>query len=278
MRCEPDLAKRRQMVGDAKEEDHADDAAIGCAGPRDDVVKAGMVAAHLEGATHGSCHHGIHRNQAYGKGGKTEHATRGATKIGSEKKQGELAGRFGTDSMEHANHKYGLPVVHPLKPLWTGDLAVEEATHTPRGPENAVDGDRETALDSTVRMSVGISTEDAGYDADSEHDEGEANEALGPVVESLRQAHMELKHGNPEGRHGERMAESVGCSQSKTAAPCSLNGGNVGDRGQVIVVKPMTQSEQQAGAKRGSEFPIAHRESHARSIEQNRSLRYGDGR
>jgi len=58
------LSQRREMAGDAEEEDDSDDATVGRAGPGDGVVEAGVMAAGVKGAAHGGGHEGIHGDQA----------------------------------------------------------------------------------------------------------------------------------------------------------------------------------------------------------------------
>ena len=55
-----------------------------------------------------------------------------------------------------------------------------------------------------------VLAQDARDHADAEHDQRESDQPLGPVVETLGQAHVQLKHGNAERGHREGVAERIG--------------------------------------------------------------------
>ena len=203
------LAEGREVVGDTEEEDDADDAAIGRAGPCDGVVEAGVVSGGAKGSAHGGGHEGVHGDEAGGEGDQAHDAAGCSTEIGGEEKEGELAGGFSANAVEHADEEDGFSGVHPLETVRLGGLMVPKAADLPGDPEDAVDGDGETALNARVGVAVGVFAEDAGDDADAEDDEGEADEALGPVVEALRQAEVHLKDENAEGGDREGVAEGV---------------------------------------------------------------------
>ena len=80
----------------------------------------------------------------------------------------------------------------------------------PGQPEYAIDGDGETAFNAAVGMAMGIFAKDSGDDADAEQDESEADETLGPVIEAVGQAHVQLEDGDAEGGYGEGVAEGIG--------------------------------------------------------------------
>ncbi len=107
-----------------------------------------------------------------------------------------------------------------------------------------------------------VFAEDSGDYADAKQDESEADEALAPVVQSLGQAEVELKNGDAEDGYGEGVTEGVGHAEAQSAAPIALHGGDIGDGGQVIVVEAVTQAQEQAGAQRGIEFPVAQERYH----------------
>lgn len=136
-------------------------------------------------------------------------------------------------------------------------LRVEAAANLPGEPENAVDGDGKTAFNAAVGVAVGVFAKDSGNDANAEQDESEAYEPLAPVVKALGQAKVELEDGYAEDGDGEGVAEGVGDAEAQTAAPVALYGGDVRDGREVIVVEAVAQAQQEAGAERGIEFPVA---------------------
>lgn len=251
------LTERGQAVGDAGEEYDPDDEAIGCAGPCDDMIEAGVVAAGAEGAAHERGHESVHGDKADGEGGQAQHAARCAAEIGSEKEEGQLARSLRAHAVQDADCKHRFSAVQPLKAHGPGGLPVPTAADLPGEPEEAIDGNRETALDAAVTVAVRVFAEDSGDDANTEHDEGEADEALGPVIEALGQTHVQLKNGDAECGHGKSVAEGVGHAQAQAGAPVALHGCDVGDGGEVIVIEAMAQAQEQAGGQRGIEFPVA---------------------
>src|SRR5580698_4485634 len=256
-------AERRKVVGDAKKEDHADDATIRRPGPRDGVVEAGLTAANAEGSANGCGHKSIHGDKSEGKSQQAEQAARGAAEVRGEKEERQLAGGFGAHAVQHADDEDRFSGIHPLKTLRLRRLAIPHAALLPRQPKHAVDGNGQAAFDAAVGVAMCVFAEDSGDNADAEKDEREADEALGPVVEPLRQAHVQLEYGNAERGYSEGVAEGVRHAQAQAAAPVALHGGNVGDGGEVIVVEAVTQPQQQAGAKCGVKFPVCERDDHA---------------
>ena len=107
------------------------------------------------------------------------------------------------------------------------------------------------------RVAVRIFAQDSRDDADAQHDQREADQALGPVVQPLGQAHVHFKNGDAERGNCEGVTQGIGHAQPQSAAPVALYGGDVGDGGQMVVVEAVTQPQHQAGAKRGVEFPVA---------------------
>jgi len=242
------LTQRGQPVGDAEEEDEADDEAIGGPGPGDEVVEAGVVAGGGEGSAHGGGHEGVHGDQTDGEGAQAQHAAGSSAEVGGEEKEGELAGGFRAYSVQNADDEDGFAVVHPLKALGLRGLGIETSPDFPGEPEDAVDGDGEAALNAGVGVAVCVFAEDAGNDADAQNDEREADEALGNVVKVLRQAHVELEDGDAEGDDGESVAQGVGHPEAQATAPVALDGGDVRNGGKVVVVEAVAQAQEQAGA------------------------------
>ncbi len=109
---------------------------------------------------------------------------------------------------------------------------------------------------------MGVFAQDSGNHADAEQDESETDEALAPVIKALGQAEVELKNGDAESCYGEGVAKGVGHAEAQSAAPIALHGGDVRDGGEVIVIEAMAQAQQQAGAQRGVEFPVARERYH----------------
>ena len=156
-------AQRGQVVGDAEEEDEPDAATVDGAGPCDGVVEAGMVAAGLERSAHGGRHQGVHRYQAERKSCQAHHSTGSSTEIGGEEEERQLAGRLGSYAVQHADQEDRFSVVHPLEALWLRRVWIPQATDLPGQPQNAIDGDSQTALDAAVPVPVGIFTQDSRH-------------------------------------------------------------------------------------------------------------------
>ena len=113
-------------------------------------------------------------------------------------------------AVQHADEEYGFSGVHPLKAVGSWSLAVKTSADLPGEPQHAVDGDGQAALDAGMAVPVRVLAQDAGDDADAENNEGEADEALGPVVQAFRQSEVELQDGNAESGDGEGVAQCIG--------------------------------------------------------------------
>lgn len=198
------------MVGDSEEEDDADDAAVGCAGPCDDVVEAGVVAGGAECSAHGGGHECVHGDQADGEGDEAKDAAGCSAEVSCEKEEGELAGGFRANAVEHADEEDGFSGVHPLKTVGFGGLTVETSADLPGDPEDAVDGDGEAAFNAAVGMAMSVFAEDSGDDADAQNDEGESDEAFRPMIQAFGEAEVHLENEDAEGGDGEGMAQGVG--------------------------------------------------------------------
>ena len=221
-----------------------------------------MMSAGFEGSAEGGGHQRVHADKAERKRCQAEHAARGAAEIGGQEEQGELAGGLGADSVKNADDEYGFAVVHPLEALGLWSRGIPGTADAPAEPQHAVDGDGEAALDAAMAMAVRVLAQDAGDDADAEDDERKADEALGPVIESFGQSHMQLQDSNTEGGDGEGMAECVGHPEAQAAPPVALDGGDVRDGGEVIVVEAVPEAQHKAGTESGIEFPVAQNRCH----------------
>ena len=84
-------------------------------------------------------------------------------------------------------------------------------------------------------------------DVDREDDEGGTDEALADGIKARRDGEMEGDDADPEGGDGEGVAEGVEQAEAHAFAPVALNAGDVGDGGEMVVVKAMAQAEQSAG-------------------------------
>ena len=134
---------------------------------------------------------------------------------------------------------------------------VPRAAHLPGQPQHPVDGDGQAALDAAVGVAVRVLAQDSRHHANAQDDEGEADQPLGPVIQALRKAHVQLQDGNAQRGHREGVAEGVGHAQAQSATPVALHGSDVGDGRQMVIIEAMAQPQDQAGAERGIEFPVA---------------------
>ena len=78
-----------------------------------------------------------------------------------------------------------------------------------------------------------------GHDANAKDDQGEANEAFSPVIETLWQSDMEFQNCYSQDGNHEGVAKCIGDSEAKATLPVALHGGDVRNGGEVIVVKPV---------------------------------------
>ena len=93
-----------------------------------------------------------------------------------------------------------------------------------------------------------------GHHPDAQHDQREADQPLRPVIQTLRQSHVQLQHRHAQHHHRECVTERVRHPQPQSAAPVLLHGGDIRDGGQMIVVEAVPQPQHKAGAERGISF------------------------
>ena len=107
-----------------------------------------------------------------------------------------------------------------------------------------------------------IFPQNSRHHADSEHNQRKPDQALHPMVKPLRQSHMQLENGDAKHDNCECMTQCVGHPQPQSALPVALYSRNIGNRSEMIVVEPVTQPKQKAGAQSGVEFPVSDRGNH----------------
>lgn len=98
-----------------------------------------------------------------------------------------------------------------------------------------------------VVMVPWFAAEEGDEDVDTESDECGADESLADGVHVLGEADVEEDDGGSEDGDGEGVAEGVEEAEAHAFAPSTLDGGDVGDGGEVVVVEAMTESEEGAG-------------------------------
>ena len=103
-------------------------------------------------------------------------------------------------------------------------------------------------------MVLRVAAQEGDEDVDGEGDEGGSDEALADGVQMLGQAEVEEDNGGSEDRDGEGVAEGVEEAEAHAFSPGALDGGDVGDGGEVVVVEAVTKAEQGAGEE--SEFEL----------------------
>jgi hypothetical protein len=157
--------------------------------------RSGVQCAGVECAADGGGHEAIHGYEADAEGSEAHDAVGGPAEALSEEEQSKLAGGFRADAMQNTDEEDRLACIHPLKTLRLGKEGVPGTAQAPGGPEQAVDGDGQAALNAAVMVAMRILTQDAGYDTDAENDEGKADQPFRPVIQAFRQAD-ELKNGD----------------------------------------------------------------------------------
>jgi hypothetical protein len=76
-------------------------------------------------------------------------------------------------------------------------------------------------------MPMRISAQDSRHHADSEDDERETDQAFGPMVEALRQAHVQLENGDSQRRNGKGVSQRIRHAETESASPIALHSGDV---------------------------------------------------
>src|SRR5215831_7282403 len=216
-------AQRSKAIGDAQQKNQSDPAAVHRSGPRNHMIEARMVTAGIKCSADRSRHQRIHGDKPERKRSQPEHSAGGAAEIGRQEEERELAWRLGADAVQNADYKHRLAGIHPLKALGPRCRRIPDPAYTPRHPQHAVDGNGEPALDAAVPMTVGVLAQNAGYNAQPQHNQRQADQAFGPVIQSLRQSHVQLQHCDTKGGDGERVTEGVRHSKAQAALPVPLD-------------------------------------------------------
>lgn len=105
------------------------------------------MAGGAECSAHGCGHERVHGDEADGECSKPHKPARGTAEVRGEEEERELTWCFRADAVQYADEEDGLTVVHPLKARGARGFAIPEPAYTPGDPDDAVDGDGETAFD-----------------------------------------------------------------------------------------------------------------------------------
>lgn len=135
--------------------------------------------------------------------------------------------------------------------LWGGGIG--EAADAPLGVACSGDEQGDAAAGSgVVVMVLRFAAEEGDENVDAESDESGSDESLADGVHVLGEADVEEDDGGSEDGDGEGVAECIEEAEAHAFAPGALDGGDVGDGGEVVVVEAMTEAEEGAGEE--SEF------------------------
>jgi hypothetical protein len=236
-----------EFVAGSEEEDDADDKAVGGGEGRDERLDARAVGAGDEDAGGAGGHESVHEEEADDEAEKAEEASAGASEVGGQEEEEELRWGFGAEAVDDAYGEDGGAVVAEGERggLW-GD-GIGEAADAPLGVACSGDEQGDAAAGSGVVVMVSrFAVEEGDEDVDAESDESCSDKSLADGVHVLGEADVEEDDGGSEDGDGEGVAECV------EEAPGALDGGDVGDSGEVVVVEAVTEAEEGAGEE--SEF------------------------
>ncbi len=105
---------------------------------------------------------------------------------------------------------------------------------------------------------LAVSEEQAAHDVEREDDEGEADEALRPGVQPMRQGELKQDDdGSEQGDHG-GVPGGVEKAEAHGGGGLLLDAGDVGDGRDVIVVEAVPEAENGAGEQRDFERRVHH--------------------
>lgn len=242
-----------EFVAGSEEEDDSDDEAIGGGEGCDERLEARAVGAGGEDAGGAGGHEGVHDEEAGDEAEESEEAAAGAAEVGGEEEEEELRGGFGAEAVDDPYGEDGGSVVAEGEGvgLWGG--WVGEAADAPLGVAGSGDEQGDAAARREVVVAVvGFATEEGDEDVDGEGDEGGSDEPLADGVHVLGQAEVEEDDGGSEDGYGEGVAECVEEAEAHAFSPGALDGGDVRDGGEVVVIEAVTEAEQGAGEE--SEF------------------------
>jgi hypothetical protein len=227
-----------------------------------------------EDAAQGSCHYRIHRDQANRERAQSHESFGGAAERGRQEKKHQLAGSFRAETMNNTNAKDRFPAVIPIEWCRPRSLRAEYEARSPPHPVGSGNQYSQPALHAGVRVLFRLQ---AGDHADAQRNKRDTDQSLRPGVELIWQGDVQHDHCRAQRNNRQSVAESVGHSQPHAFLPRGLHGCNVGDCREMVVVKPMAQTEQRAGEKSEFELPV-HAFVLSRTIEPagNTPTRTGD--
>jgi len=130
--------------------------------------------------------------------------------------------------------------------LWGGGIG--EAADAPLGVACSGDEQGDAAAGSgVVVMVLRFAAEEGDENVDAESDESGSDESLSDGVHVLGEADVEEDDGGSEDGDGEGVTEGVEEAEAHAFSPGALDGGDVGDCSQVVVVEAVTEAEEGAG-------------------------------
>ena len=125
---------------------------------------------------------------------------------------------------------------------------VIETAKPPPGISRSGDEQSDAAARDMVMMRhAWLAAKEHNENVDGENDEGSSDQALADSVHVRREGEVKEDDGGAEDGDGEGVAESIEQAKSHAFAPVALNAGDIGDRGQMIVVESVAQAKEKTG-------------------------------
>src|SRR6185312_8025339 len=132
-----------------------------------------------------------------------------------------------------------------LRSVWT-----VEATHAPSGVARSGDKQGNAAARNMVMMRhARLTAKEHDENVDGEDNKSGADQALADGVHVRRKGEMEEDDSGAEDGDGERVAEGIQQTELHAFAPVTLNAGDIGDRGQMVVVEAVAKAKEKTGDK-----------------------------
>ena len=194
------------------------------------------------------CHQGVHQEQAGNEAEETDESAAGAAEVGRKQKKEELGWRLRAETMDDTDDKDRTLVISEGEGRRLRSTGVTKASKLPTGITHTGDEQRNAAARNVV-MTTGVwfTAKKADEDINGQNNKGRADQALADAIQVPGHGKVQEDDGRTENGHGQRMAQRIEQAELHAFAPISLHAGNVGDRGEMVVIEPMAKAEEDAG-------------------------------
>jgi len=193
------------------------------------------------------CHQGVHQKQTGDEAEETGESAAGAAEVGREQKEEELGWRLRAEAVDDTDDKDGALVILKGEGRRLGSIRVAQTANLPARVARSRDEEGDAAARDVMTMAAGFAPKECNEYVNGQDDKGSADQALADAIQVPGHGKVQEDDGRAENGHGQRVAQRIEQAELHAFAPISLHAGNVGDRGEMVVIEPMAKAEEDAG-------------------------------